>query len=141
MNDDLLEHRPALAADLGRQRATDQSGPDRLVANVSPDVGVDAPARALEVELEGLEDLAREATRSIPKVDLFGSQRQIHAGKDGARDKRLRATVAGRGTWFCLRNGRGPVGDRPPAVVPRSKCGRARPPALRRDTATEMYQC
>jgi hypothetical protein len=114
VDEDLFEHRPALAADVGRQRATDEPGPDRRVTNGSPSVGVDAPARSLEVGFERLEDVARESARSILKLELSGRQRQIHGAKDGVRDKRGRGVVAGRGTEV---NERGPVGDRPSMSV------------------------
>ena len=110
VDQDLLEQRPALAADLLREAAAVEAGVDGLRLDVSGDVGVEAAAGGLEPDLERLEDLAREPPRSILERELVRAQRQVHRGQDGARGgtappRCSRARDAGKG--------RGPVGDRP----------------------------
>jgi hypothetical protein len=100
VDDDLLEHRPALAADVSRERATDETGLDRLATDATPDIWIEAPARALEIELERLQDVSGESARTLLQLELLGGQRQIHASKDGALDQPLDDAVAGRGTSF-----------------------------------------
>jgi hypothetical protein len=114
VNHDLLEDRPALATDFGRQRATDEARIDRRLADRPSGLRIQAAAASLEVKLERLEDVARELTRSILELELSGAERQVHRGKDGARDKPSRRAVAGRGT---AGKRRGPVGDRPSISV------------------------
>ena len=93
---DLLEHRPALAAERDRQvppwsRASIAS---RLTA--SRDVGRQASAGTLGLELERLEHVLREATGASLQLELARSQRQVHgpgvspASRDGARVRPVR---------------------------------------------------
>jgi hypothetical protein len=102
VDDDLLEDRPALAADVGRERPGDEARFGRRLADPASGLGAEVPTRALEFELERLKNLTREATRSILELELSGAERQVHRGKDGARGKRLLCSVAGRGTSFAV---------------------------------------
>ena len=81
VDEDLLEHRPALTADLLREAAAVKSRVDRLRLDVAGDVRVDPATRGLETDLERLEDLAREPSRSILERELVRAQRQVHRGQ------------------------------------------------------------
>ena len=103
VDEDLLEERPALAADLSREAAAVQVGLDGPGLDLAGDVGLDPATARLEFDLERAEDLTSEAARSILQLELSGAQREVHGRKDGARDKRNPRAVAGRETVILTR--------------------------------------
>ena len=113
VDQDLLEHGPALPAGLDRERPAlqprlDGGRPDR-VAPVARDV----PAGPLEFDLARLEDVAHERAGARLELELGGREGQVHRAKDAAPGRREAHDVAGRGTTRGA--GRGDAADGPSA--------------------------
>jgi hypothetical protein len=69
VDEDLVEDRPALAAQFDREWTTVEARLDRPSADLPPGRRVEA-AGALEGDLERLEDLDREPARPLAKLEL-----------------------------------------------------------------------
>ena len=78
MDEDLLDRRPALAADLDRQRPTGQARRDRRVADVRADLRGEAAAGPLEVDLDRLEHVLHERARPGLKLEVRVAQGEVH---------------------------------------------------------------
>jgi len=78
VDEDLLEHRPALPADLGRHRSAVEVRGDRGPPDVVAPLARYAPAGPLELQLSGLQHLAHEPARPIPKRELARGEGQVH---------------------------------------------------------------
>ena len=79
----------------------DRRAPDR----VAP-VARDAPAGPLELDLAWLEHVPDECAGARLQLELGGSQRQVHPGKDAPPWMRRVRPVAGRETACCRGNRR-----------------------------------
>ena len=78
MDEDLLDDRPALAADLDRQRAAVEPGLDGGATDRVAPVARDAPVGTFELGLARLEDVADERPRPRLELELGGAEGQVH---------------------------------------------------------------
>ena len=84
VDEHLLEHAPALAADLLRERAAVQVRLDRRATEVVAPVAGHTPVGALELDFARLQDVADEAPGTVLELELGRRQRQVHgAAEDG----------------------------------------------------------
>ena len=89
--------RPALAADLDRERAAVQPRLDRGAAGSGRPSRADAPAGALELDLERLEDVAHERAGARLELELRGREGQVHPRSLRHADQRSPVTSRATG--------------------------------------------
>ena len=99
MDEDLLEDRPALAAEPTAE-ATRRAARRRCAAwrIVHPPAARHVAAGALELRLERLEDVPDERACPGLEVELGGGEGEVHRPPRMRHARTGRATVAGRGT-------------------------------------------
>ena len=84
VDEHLLEHAPALAAELLRERAAVQVRLDRRATEVVAPVAGHTPVGALELDFARLQDVTDEPPGTVLELELGRRQRQVHgAAEDG----------------------------------------------------------
>ena len=110
MDEDLLQRRPALAAELDGERATVEASLDRGPSGRVPAVARDAAAEPLELGLQRLEHVGHVGAGTRLQLELGRREGQVHAARMTIRLGRPLGRVARPGTRADVRYDR--VADR-----------------------------
>ena len=99
----LVHRRPALAAELDRERAAVQARLDGRAADRGTPLARHLATGLLEFDLARLEDIAHEGAGTRLQLELGWRESQVHRVKDASRRHGGTDRVAGRGTrWCCV---------------------------------------